>query len=217
MEMELEELKQQMNRELESKSDWAATVELKEMIHRRSGSVVQKIRRSLWIELMILIFINVPLAFDTGIRYPKLLQLYLVWFIFLLFIATFPVLGYLISKTYWFEKQSSNIRENLSRIHFLIHRYCQINMLLAMLSAPIGYCLGLLLAVPPSEPFSWQSLKNFLFTSSEAENWISLLILLGILLFFELVIYFLMRWYLRVLFGKYLVKIKQLISELEAE
>ena len=90
-------------------------------------------------------------------------------------------------------------------------------MLLAMLSAPIGYCLGLLLAVPPSEPFSWQSLKNFLFTSSEAENWISLLILLGILLFFELVIYFLMRWYLRVLFGKYLVKIKQLISELEAE
>jgi len=215
--MELEELKEQMNREVESKSNWAATVDLKEMIHRRSGSVVQKIRRSLWIELMILIFINVPLAFDICIRYPRLLQLYLVWFIFLLIIATFPVLGYLISKTYWFEKQSANIKENLSRIHILIHRYCQINMLLTLLSAPIGYCLGLLLAVPPSEPLSWQSLNNFLFTSSETENLILCLFLLGVLLFFELVIYFLMRWYLRVLFGKYLVKIKQLISELEAE
>lgn len=217
MEMELEEFKDQMNREVESKSNWAATVDLKEMIHRRSGSAVQKIRRSLWIELLILIFINVPIAIDIGVSYPRLLQLNLIWFIFLLIIATFPVLGYLISKTYWFEKQSSNIKENLSHIHILIHRYCQINMLLALLSAPIGYCLGLLLSVPASEPLSWQSLKNILFTSSETENLILFLILLGILLFFELVIYFLMRWYLRVLFGKYLRKIKQLISELEAE
>ncbi|MFM9021815.1 MAG: hypothetical protein ACKOOA_10855 [Sediminibacterium sp.] len=211
--MELDNLKQQMNRQLEDDSNWQPTEDIKGLIGKQSASIVQKIRRSLWMETIVGIFLNIPLAIYFGYRFPKLLQLSLVWFVFFLIIATIPVLIYLIAQTYWFEKQTSSIRENLQRIHHLITRYCQINIILIILSVPLGYTLGLYLAVDSNNESGLGDIVDFFTGLSRKEN----LLIFGVFLFSELLFYFLMRRYLRYFYSKYLIKIKEMIKELERE
>ncbi|MFN9951344.1 MAG: hypothetical protein ACK53B_11330 [Bacteroidota bacterium] len=208
--MELEELKQQMNRQLENNSNWQPPVDLRAIIGKRSANVVQQIRRSLWMEMWMGIFINIPLAIYFGYRYKQLLDLSLTWIIFILIIVTIPALGYLIAKTYWFEKESSSIRENLIHIHLLITRYCQVNLLLAFLAIPMGYGLGLYLTLPSDGS---GDLLTFISQMSAAET----AIFLVVFIFLEFLFYFLMRKYFQYFYGKYLVKIKEMISELESE
>lgn len=211
--MELDNLKQQMNRQLEDDSNWQPTEDIKGLIGKQSASIVQKIRRSLWMETIIGIFLNIPLAIYFGYRFPKLLQLSLVWFVFFLIIATIPVLIYLIAQTYWFEKQTSSIRENLQRIHHLITRYCQVNIILIILSVPLGYTLGLYLAVDSNNESGFGDIVDFFTGLSRKEN----MLIVGVFVFSELLFYFLMRRYLRYFYSKYLIKIKEMIKELERE
>lgn len=208
--MELEELKQQMNRQLENNSNWQPPIDLKEIIGKRSANVIQQIRRSLWMETIIGICVNIPLALYFAHRYPRLLDVSLTWIVFLLIIATIPVLGYLIAKTYWFEKQSSSIRENLIRIHQLITLYCQISLLLTFLSIPIGYGLGIYLTMPSDGNGDLLTyISHFSLTEST--------VLIVVLIIVELLFYFLMRSYFQYFYGKYLLKLKEMIEELASE
>jgi hypothetical protein len=211
--MELDNLKQQMNRQLEDDNNWQPTEDFKGIIGKKSVNIVQKIRGSLWMETIIGILVNIPLAFYMGYRFPKLLQLSVVWFIFFLIIATVPVLIYLIAQTYWFEKQTSSIRENLTRIHQLITRYCQVNLVLTLLAVPLGFTLGLYLAVDSNGKDGLGHIVDFIVGLSFEQN----LFILGVFLFFGLFFFFLMRSYLRYFYSKYLIKIKEMISELERE
>lgn len=211
--MELDNLKQQMNRQLEDDNTWQPTEDIKDIIRKKSTSIIQKIRRSLWMETVMGFFVNIPLALYFGNRYPQLLQLKLVWFVFFLIIATLPILGYLIVQTYWFEKQSSSIRENLSRIHQLITRYCQVNLLLTLLAVPLGYFLGLYLAFDSKNVSHIVGIVDYLSGLSNVEK----SIYLGVFIFFELLFYFLMRRYLHFFYSKYLIGIKEMITELERE
>lgn len=211
--MELDNLKQQMNRQLEDDNSWQPTEDIKGIIGKQSASIVQKIRRSLWMESIIGFFVNIPLALYFANRYPQLLQLKLVWFVFFLIIATLPILGYLIVQTYWFEKQSSSIRENLTRIHQLITRYCQVNLLLTLLSVPLGYFLGLYLALDSKNVPDLVGIVDYLSGLSNVEK----SIYLGVFIFFEILFYFLMRRYLHFFYSKYLIRIKEMITELERE
>ncbi|MCA6494577.1 MAG: hypothetical protein IM545_09965 [Chitinophagaceae bacterium] len=211
--MELDNLKQQMNRQLEDDNTWQPTEDFKEIIGKKSASIVQKIRRSLWMETIMGIFLNIPIAVYFGNRYPKLLQLNLVWIVFFLIVVTVPVLIYLIAQTYWFEKQTSSIRENLTRIHQLITRYCQVNLVLTLLAVPLGFTLGLYLAVDSNGKDGLGHIVDFIVGLSFKQN----LFMLGVFLFFELLFFFLMRSYLRYFYSKYLIKIKEMISELERE
>lgn len=211
--MELDNLKQQMNRQLEDDSSWQPTDNIKEIIGKQSASIVQKIRRSLWMETIMGIFLNIPLSVYIGYRYPKLLQLNLVWIVFLLIIATVPVLIYLITQTYWFEKQTSSIRENLIRIYQLITRYCQVNLILMILAVPIGFTLGVYIAVDSNDKDGFGYIVDFVTSMSLNEN----LLMLGVFLFLELLFYLLMRGYLSYFYSKYLIRIQEMISELERE
>jgi Na+-driven multidrug efflux pump len=211
--MELDNLKQQMNRQLEDDNTWQPTEDFKEIIGKKSVNIVQKIRRSLWMETIMGILVNIPLAFLLGYRFPKLLQLSVVWLIFFLIIATIPVLIYLIAQTYWFEKQSSSIRENLTRIHQLITRYCQVNHFLTILAVPLGYTLGLYLTLDPNNQYGIGDIVDYFVGLSLKQK----LFVVGVFVFFELLFYFLMRGYLNYFYSKYLIRIKEMIQELERE
>jgi hypothetical protein len=211
--MELDNLKQQMNRQLEDDNNWQPTEDFKGIIGKKSVNIVQKIRGSLWMETIIGILVNIPLAFYMGYRFPKLLQLSVVWFIFFLIIATVPVLIYLIAQTYWFEKQTSSIRENLTRIHQLITRYCQVNLVLTLLAVPLGFTLGLYLALDSNSQTGLGDIVDFIAGLSLKKK----LFVVGVFVFFELLFYFLMRGYLNYFYSKYLIRIKEMIQELERE
>ena len=211
--MELDHLKQQMNRQLENDTNWQPAEEIKVIIRKKSESVVQKIRRSLWMETIIGLFVNIPMAIYFSYKYPQLLQLKLVWIILFLIIATVPLLGYLITQTYTSEKQSSSILDNLKRIHLLITGYCQLNLFLSILAVPIGYMLGLYLANSSDNSSGLMGvLDNISQLSMKAKA-----IFIGELIFFELLFYYLLRRYLDYFYRQYLMKIKEMIRELESE
>jgi len=211
--MELDHLKQQMNRQLENDTNWQPAEEIKVIIRKKSESVVQKIRRSLWMETIIGLFVNIPMAIYFSYKYPQLLQLKLVWIILFLIIATVPLLGYLITQTYTSEKQSSSILDNLKRIHLLITGYCQLNLFLSILAVPIGYMLGLYLANSSDNSSGLMGvLDNISQLSMKAKA-----IFIGVLIFFELLFYYLLRRYLDYFYRQYLMKIKEMIRELESE
>ncbi len=211
--MELDNLKQQMNRQLEDDSSWQPTEDIKSIIGKQSASIVQKIRRSLWMESFIGVFVNIPMTIFLGYQFPKLLEMKLVWIVFFLILATPPFLGYLIAQTYKFERQTTSIRENLLHIHHLINRYCQINIVLIILSIPIGYAIGFYLSMPFDAISSIGDIVTYFYQLPDVEKFI----LSGVLIFLELLFLWLMRWYLRFFYGKYLTKIKEMINELDAE
>lgn len=211
--MDLDHLKQQMNRQLENDTDWRPPEEIKIVIRKKSESIVQKLRRSLWIETILGFFVNIPLAFYFAYKYPQLLQLKLVWVILFLIVATIPLLGYLIAQTYLFEKQSSSILENLKRIYLLITRYCQLNLFLSIVAIPVGYFLGLYLTVASEEKSKLSDISLYVSTLSINEK----LIFIGVLIFLEILFYMLLRKYFDYFYRQYLLKIKEIINELEAE
>jgi hypothetical protein len=211
--MELDHLKQQMNRQLENDTNWQPAEDFKVIIRKKSESVVQKIRRSLWMETIIGLFVNIPMAIYFSYKYPQLLQLKLVWIILFLIIAAVPILGYLITQTYTSEKQSNSILDNLKRIHLLITGYCQLNLFLSILAVPIGYILGLYLANYNNNSSGLMDvLDNISQLSMKAKA-----IFIGVLIFFELLFYYLLRRYLDYFYRQYLMKIKEMIKELESE
>ena len=199
--MELDELKQQLNKTITPAQQQHSAADISALLKRDSLSVVQKIKRSLWIELAFaIVFILgcvAALIFSTQWVY----RTYFFIFIFVSAAFTF-IFSLLLKKTYKLSS-SDSIRSNLhsliSVLKEYVKRYLQLGMALLPICFGFAYWLSYHDPTRVAKPFRWDVFG----------------FLIGFLLIFGTAVYYFSKWYLKKLYGNYISQLEALLMEFE--
>lgn len=208
--MELDELKHYLNRQLDQQAPLQTPAEISAMLRNKSISIVERIRKSLWIELVISLLAVLVILYVKQIADKYVLQSY---FNIFLAIALFflPIFGWLIRSTYQINPEISSVKTNLTRLHLLISRFTRFYFIFTMiLFLPVVF-YSLIAAVYEKNNHSLLDSLQFYRQLPAAP-----LFLIGAYIVIAgLFLYFFTRWYIRTLYGKYLDKLKELLNELD--
>ena len=175
-------------------------------------SITAKLMRSLKIEIVACIVFAIP-CFAVAIfgAYPSLRIYFGIFgFICLLFL---PVLFILHKKTAQFSGSALPVKSNLQQLINLLNeyvkRYFQVTMALIPASLLLSFLLGY-----NDESLNESSLNSPLFLNFIGNGW-KLVIVVAYLIGFGFGMYYVTKWYLKKLYGKYIDQLQQLIKELE--
>ena len=212
--MELDELKYQLNKKLNADQPKSAS-ELSLLLKKAATSVIQKLQRSLWIDMIINIL--VLLLFIWQALFNKLwsLRIYFSTFIILSVVALL-VLIYLIKKIESLNSSVLPVKQNLEQVYKIINFYKVICFRLTMLFIPLCIFYAFLLGY--IEGKNGTSVDySILVQKAGPKIWIALLLLILYLGAVSVGVYYFTKWFLNRLYGKYLNKLKSLIEELDTE
>jgi hypothetical protein len=208
--MELDELKNYLNRQLEEQSPLQSSGEISAILRNKSIGIVDRIRRSLWIEFVISLLAVMVILYAKTLAGDYIMQIYCNIFlaIALLFL---PIFIWLIRSTYQLSPELSSVKSNLTRLHLLISRFTRFYFIFSMaIFLPIIFYSLIAAVYERSNQSLMESLQFYLQLPAVP------LLLIGLyILGFGIFLYFFARWYIRLLYGKYLDKMKDLLTELD--
>ena len=208
--MELEELKNYLNRQLEEQSPLQSSEEISAILRNKSIGIVERIRRSLWIEFVISLLAVMAVLYAKNLGGSYVMQIYFNIFlgITLLFL---PIFIWLIRSTYQLSPELSSVKTNLTRLHLLISRFTRFYFIFSMaIFLPVIFYSLIAAVYERSNQSLMESLQFYMQLPAVP------LLLIGLyILGFGIFLYFFARWYIRLLYGKYLDKLKDLLTELD--
>lgn len=208
--MELEELKNYLNRQLEEQSPLQSSEEISAILRNKSIGIVDRIRRSLWIEFVISLLAVMAVLYAKYLGGNYVMQIYFNIFlgITLLFL---PIFIWLIRSTYQLSPELSSVKTNLTRLHLLISRFTRFYFIFSMaIFLPVIFYSLIAAVYERSNQSLMESLQFYMQLPAVP------LLLIGLyILGFGIFLYFFARWYIRLLYGKYLDKLKDLLTELD--
>ena len=208
--MELEELKNYLNRQLEEQSTLQSSEEISAILRNKSIGIVDRIRRSLWIEFVISLLAVIAVLYVKYLGGNYVMQIYFNIFlgITLLFL---PIFIWLIRSTYQLSPELSSVKTNLTRLHLLISRFTRFYFIFSMaIFLPVIFYSLIAAVYERSNQSLMESLQFYMQLPAVP------LLLIGLyILGFGIFLYFFARWYIRLLYGKYLDKLKDLLTELD--
>ena len=208
--MELDELKNYLNRQLEEQSTLQSSEEISAILRNKSIGIVDRIRRSLWIELVISLLAVVAVLYAKNLGGSYVMQIYFNIFlgITLMFL---PIFIWLIRSTYQLSPELSSVKTNLTRLHLLISRFTRFYFIFSMaIFLPVIFYSLIAAVYERSNQSLMESLQFYMQLPAVP------LLLIGLyILGFGIFLYFFARWYIRLLYGKYLDKLKDLLTELD--
>jgi len=208
--MELEELKNYLNRQLEEQSTLQSSGEISAILRNKSIGIVHRIRKNLWIEFVISLLAVMVVLYAKYLGGNYVMQMFLNIFlgITLLFL---PIFIWLIRSTYQLSPELSSVKTNLTRLHLLIARFARFYFILTMaIFLPVVFYSLIAAVYERNNQSLMESLQFYLQLPA-----IPLLLIGAYILIFGVGLYFFTRWYLRTLYGKYLDKLKVLLAELD--
>lgn len=199
--MELDEFKQTYQR-FGSSFHRKSNEELQKILHNQVDSVLEKIKRSLRLEilfaLLFLLFVTYVLVTFHG-TYLKLLASLILGFS-LLFIKYLIILSQKIKAYY---AASHSVTDNIKQLIVIINRFIRLYFQITMVFAPVVCILvSVTIITDEDNAFISVTLSNILIYSTASLVWCVLM-------------YFFTRWYLKLLYGKHLQHLKNHLSELE--
>lgn len=208
--MELDELKNYLNRQLEEQSPLQSSGEISAILRNKSIGIVDRIRRSLWIELVISLLAVMAVLYAKNLGGSYVMQIYFNIFlgITLMFL---PIFIWLIRSTYQLSPELSSVKTNLTRLHLLISRFTRFYFIFSMaIFLPVIFYSLIAAVYERSNQSLMESLQFYRQLPAVP------LLLIGLyILGFGIFLYFFARWYIRLLYGKYLDKLKDLLTELD--
>ena len=208
--MELDELKNYLNRQLEEQSPLQSSGEISAILRNKSIGIVDRIRRSLWIELVISLLAVMAVLYAKNLGGNYVMQIYFNIFlgITLLFL---PIFIWLIRSTYQLSPELSSVKTNLTRLHLLISRFTRFYFIFSMaIFLPVIFYSLIAAVYERSNESLMESLQFYMQLPAVP------LLLIGLYIVgFGIFLYFFARWYIRLLYGKYLDKLKDLLTELD--
>ena len=208
--MELDELKNYLNRQLEEQSPLQSSGEISAILRNKSIGIVDRIRRSLWIELVISLLAVMAVLYAKNLGGSYVMQIYFNIFlgITLMFL---PIFIWLIRSTYQLSPELSSVKTNLTRLHLLIYRFTRFYFIFSMaIFLPVIFYSLIAAVYERSNQSLMESLQFYMQLPAVP------LLLIGLyILGFGIFLYFFARWYIRLLYGKYLDKLKDLLTELD--
>jgi MFS family permease len=211
--MELDELKSLLNQKLTTAHSGRSTDDIAHLLTRKTSSVIDKLKRSLWIEIISCIVIILGFGYIGIAGSYRSLRIYFSVFAILAIVFLFIVI-YLLRKTQALSATSLPVKSNLQMIVSIIEafmkRYFQFTIGLIPVCVIFSFLLGY------NEPMSIPEVDKV--TSSLFTHLWQMLLFLGLyIVALSIGIYYFTKWYLRKLYGRYVAQLKECIAELEEQ
>ena len=203
--MELDDLKsiwKQVRPGMEQKKE----EEIASMIKGRSNSIISKLKRSVWFELIFTIICGLGL----GICAIMLERGALMWTILSLIVLFVSYLFYYVKKIILlnqFDSSSENLKSSLEHLLKRLNTYLTFYKRSYAILYPVYFCLGVMFGAIE------RGLDDFINHLSQPKTILYLAFLA--IAFFVLTI-FITNWYLKKLYGNHLDKLKDLLNELQS-
>ena len=210
--MELDELKILLKAKIEEQIPAKSTDELALLLNNKTQSVIEKLRRSLRIEIITAILFTVVFS-AVGIfaKYVSL-QIYFSAFAFVCFLFII-VLWFLHKKIKQLSSTPQPVKRNLQTISAIlkeyVKRYFQLTMILIPLTVIISFSLG----YSDENLYNPQLHNSGFFTLTGSA--VNIILIFVYIIVFGVSMYYFTKWYLKKLYGNYLEQLQQLITELE--
>ncbi|HEY1019461.1 MAG TPA: hypothetical protein VGE25_10700 [Sediminibacterium sp.] len=211
--MELDELKSLLNQKLTTAHSGRSSDDIAHLLTRKTSSVIDKLKRSLWIEIISCIVIILGFGYIGIAGSYRSLRIYFSVFAILAIVFLFIVI-YLLRKTQALSATSLPVKSNLQMIVSIIEafmkRYFQFTIGLIPVCVIFSFLLGY------NEPMSIPEVDKV--TSSLFTHLWQMLLFLGLyIVALSIGIYYFAKWYLRKLYGRYVAQLKECIAELEEQ
>jgi MFS family permease len=210
--MELDELKILLKEKLDTQHPEKSTEDISKLLSKHTQSVIGKLKRSLWIEIIAcLVFALACAAVGVFGKYASL-QIYFSIFAILCFLFL-PVLWFLLQKTKKLSNTSLPVKSNLEFLVKIlkeyVKRYFQLTMALIPITIFIAFSLGY-----SDENLHNPELHNPFFPTITGST-LSIIFAIIYLILFSVGMYYVTKWYLKKFYGNYIDELQSLIKELE--
>jgi len=179
--------------------------EIASMLRGRSNSIISKLKRNVWFELIFTIMCGLAL----GIYALTLNRGALMWTILSLIVLFVSYLFYYVKKIILlnkFDPYSKNLKGNLEHLLERLTTYLTFYKRSYAILYPVYFMLGLLFGALE------RGMDNFLNHISQPKT---ILYLIGLAGIFFLCTIWLTNWYLKKLYGNHIDKLKELLNELQ--
>ncbi len=203
--MELDEFKQLYKERLKTETMRHSADELAMLIHSKTYSVTEKIKRSIWFELSVYLFFTVAALF-VWIVFPSRLSNPFAMLTIALCCIYFLYLVALYKKIRFYEKSGFAIKDSLRQLITIVQQFTRLYFQFTMVTLPILFVFGLIALYlnvtnnPSIKSFNW--LRGILFYT-------------GWFLLWWTAMYFFARWYIKKLYGNYLYQLKLHLKDIE--
>jgi hypothetical protein len=211
--MELDELKYQLNKKLETEHVTRSASDIALLIQAKSKSIVDKIKRSLIIEIFFGIICLIWFTWQGLYNHIWSMRVYFSSFIVFAIISLI-VLIYLFKKTNRFSNADLPIKVSLQKIYDLIYEYKVWCYRITIALIPICLIYSFVLGYHEGRTNTVEEYDKII-APFKNHMWLFFLIdIIYIIVFVTAMIYFI-KWWLKKLYGRYLTELKLLIEELE--
>jgi len=207
--MELDEIKDLLNKKLETDHLHRSDADFASLLTKKANSVLIKIRKSLWFEIISAIVITIAFALIAFTSKYNSIQIYFSVFT-LVFIPFTIVFIFLLKKTSTIDSNlpvKSNLQSIVNILEEFTKRYYQFTMALI----PICFIFSFALGYTEKEPVEF--LDTVIGKYKPSISWILIFTFLYVIALTVGVSYF-TKWYLKKLYGKYVDELKNYINEL---
>ena len=211
--MELDELKYQLKNKLSADHAGRSLEDIAALLTHKTSSIIEKLKRSLWIEIISCIIIVIAFGY-IGIagNYHSLRVYFSVFAV--LSIAFLVLLIYLLRRISRLSNTILPVKGNLQMIVNIIEEFAKRYFQFTMALIPVCFIFAFLVGF--NEPQPIPQLDRFA-KGLFAHTWQVIVFVVMYMVFLSVGIYYFTRWYLKKLYGKYLVRLKECIAELTEE
>jgi len=210
--MELDELKIFLKEKLDSQHPEKSSEDISALMSKNTQSVIGKIKRSLWIEIITcIVFTLVCAAVGLWGKYAWLRTYFLIFagicFLFL------PVLWFLLQKTKKLSNASLPVKSNLVLLVGILKEYVKRYFQLTIALIPITILIALSLGYSDASLHN-PKVHNPFFQELTASTR-KIIFVVAYLIVFSAGMYYVTKWYLKKFYGNYIDQLQSLIKELE--
>ncbi|MBH2005134.1 MAG: hypothetical protein I8H66_10630 [Sphingobacteriia bacterium] len=209
--MELDELKNKLNQKLETDHLQRTEEDIAALLNKKAHSVLNKIRRSLWFEVIFCLVFTVLLIYVSIASQYQSLRIYAGSFSVIMLLVT-GVFVYLLKQTNIANSNNLPIRENLQIIVKLMDEFIRRYFQFCIALLPVCTLFAAVLQIYEKEAIVEIDLLIRKIRPAQSQK-----------LFFTIVylvgsfagLYYLTKWYLKKLYGNFVAQLKDYIRELE--
>ncbi len=211
--MELDELKLLLNQKIDDSRGLKTPLDIAILLKKKTQSIIHKLKKSLWIEIIFSLVIF--LLFGYIGLFSKYTSLQIYFSVFTILCVVFMlVLLYLLQKINKLSNTNMPIKQNLISIHSIIKeftkRYLQFTLSLIPICLLFSGYLGYQDAKNGVVIDELDTISNKLTSPTKL-----IVFLVAYLLALSVGVYYFTKWYLKKLYGKYLIQLQDCINELD--
>lgn len=209
--MELDELKSQLKNKLAADHAGRSGDDIAALLHKKTGSIVDKLKRSLWIEILCGVVVFIVFGYIGLFSSYHSLRIY--FSVFTILVAAFVgLLFFLLRRTTRLSSTALPVKSNLQTIINIIEEFMKRYFQFTMALIPICFIFSFLVGYYEPKPMpEADRIAKSIFGQNP---WKMIIFLVAYMALLSVGIYYFTKWYLRKLYGKYVTQLKECIEEL---